>query len=341
MFLKNLTLAFFEPSHTSKTGGKMKENEIRPKELFQQYLELSKSDAKAMLNELTDIRCPGCNSETATKVFEKNGYTFKKCQDCASLFCSPRPQEESLKNLYRSSKSANFWSEVFFPAVAESRREKLFKKKAIEIRNYLQEKSFLPASICDVGAGYGLFLEELKAILPEADYYAIEPNQRSNNVCVEKGFKALAKTAEDACEWAGLFDLVISQEVLEHVFSPMQFVSSLFRLTKPCGFCLVTCLGYEGFDILFLQENSNSVFPPHHLNFLSISGFETLFKRAGFSSVDIITPGELDVDIAINGNQDNEFLKTLSSRGEEAIRDFQTLLKKHKMSSHVWVFAQK
>ncbi len=90
-----------------------------------------------------------------------------------------------------------------------------------------------------------------------------------------------------------------------------------------------------------LQEKSNSVFPPHHLNFMSVHGFEIAFKNAGFSEVEILTPGELDVDIVLNSGYENEFIRVLKERGTDAISEFQSFLKKYQLSSHIWVFAKK
>ncbi|EMG00135.1 hypothetical protein LEP1GSC123_0032 [Leptospira borgpetersenii str. 200701203] len=73
-----------------------------------------------------------------------------------------------------------------------------------------------------------------------------------------------------------------------------------------------------------LQEKSNSVFPPHHLNFMSVCGFEIAFKNAGFSETEILTPGELDVDIVLNSGYETEFIRVLRNRGADAIFEFQS-----------------
>jgi SAM-dependent methyltransferase len=246
-----------------------------------------------------------------------------------------------LDSLYFESESSTFWSNVFFPTVQEVRREKIFKPKAKKLAQMLKDKGLNVKSICDVGAGHGFFLEELRKELPECEYYAVEPDANSASVCTNKGITTLQATAETAHEWAQKFDLVISSEVLEHVHDVKGFIDSLFALLKKDGHCLITCLGYEGFDILTLQEKSASVTPPHHLNFLSIEGFESVFKRSNFVSTDIWTPGQLDVDIVLNSGVDNEFLRVLKSRGPEAIKEFQQFLVKHKMSSHIWALAKK
>lgn len=325
----------------------MKTEEIRPKELFQKYLELSRIDgANLDQSRFLPIACPGCAAPSAASTtlknkFIKNGFSYLLCSACNSLFCSPRPCEAQLDAIYEKSESAKYWSEVFSPTVAEVRREKMFRKKAADLAVLLKAKNIAPHYICDVGAGYGVFLEELRIVMPTVAMAAVEPNPAAAAVCRKKGIETLVSSAQESQAWSGRFDLVISSEVIEHVFSPERFVRSLFDLTAPGGFVLTTGLGYEGFDILTLQGNSESVFPPHHLNFLSVKGFETLFKRVGFRHVEITTPGVLDIDIVLNSESCPDFVKVLAARGKNAVAEFQALLSKYKLSSHTWILAEK
>lgn len=320
----------------------MKEADIRPKELLDTYLALSLKDAQLMdRTRFVSVACPACRSEKNVLKFIKNGFNYAQCTDCGSVFCSPRPDPETLLRFYEKGESSDYWARVFFPAVAEARREKLFRKKAEEIKKLLSEKGIgEQLSICDVGAGYGIFLEELARVFPRAHLAAIEPGEELASRCRDKGFETLQTYSEGAKDWENCFDLVLSSEVIEHVFSPERFVESLFRITKPGGFVLLTGLGYEGFDILVLQEKSKSIFPPHHINFLSLNGFKNLFDRTGFVHSEIWTPGMLDVDIVMNSGLAPEFLTVLAKR-PEALEDLQSLLRKHSLSSHIWVLASK
>ena len=196
------------------------------------------------------------------------------------------------------------------------------------------------------GAGHGLLLEEFSHLWSEAKMIAVEPGQESAAVCREKGFEVIESMVEEAGSNGVTADLVTCFEVIEHVFDPQKFADALCRLVNTGGYCLVTGLGGDGFDIQVLGERSKSVFPPHHLNFLSVEGMVRLFKQAGFGQVQITTPGKLDVDIVKNAYMDENadiplFVKTLLKRGDEAASEFQSFLARHKMSSHVWILAQK
>jgi 2-polyprenyl-3-methyl-5-hydroxy-6-metoxy-1,4-benzoquinol methylase len=319
----------------------MKESDIRPKELLKTYLDLVAKDAKKLDKlKFERINCPGCGRKETKLHLTKADYQYEKCETCGTVFCNPRPTNEMLDEFYSIGESSKYWSEFFFPTVAEKRREVLFQPKARKISNFLSNKNYSPNLICDVGSGYGIFLEEIKKFYPESTLFGIEPSESMALISQEKGINTLVAMAEHSNEWSGKFDLVISSEVIEHVHSPMDFLSSIRNLAKPGGYVLLTGLGYEGFDILSLQERSNSIFPPHHINFMSVNGFEQLFRRLRFSEIEVITPGELDVDIVISNDPNNEFTNILKLRGESAIKEFQEFLKKYKLSSHVWVFAR-
>jgi len=328
----------------------MKEQDIRPDRLFKRYLELSAKDAKSMLdnkNQFSQVACLGCNSLNSKEAFTKNGFGFRSCLDCNSLYCSPRPSKKQLSDFCMSSDSAYFWAKEFFPAVADIRRQKLFKPKAKAIHKLFSQINFNPETISDVGAGYGVMLEEISSFWPQAKLQAIEPNKEFADICREKGFITLQETSENSKAWAGSSDLVLCFEVIEHVYSAEDFIRSLFELIKPGGYCLVSGLGSEGFDIQVLGAESNSVFPPHHINFLSIEGAKALFERAGFKNIDITTPGKLDVDIVKNMLKNKsdldvgDWIETLFKRSEEACLDFQSFLARHNLSSHMWITAQR
>ena len=328
----------------------MKEREIRPVDLFARYQKLSLEDIRVFFSDkscFVQINCPGCASAKNRPAFEKFGFRYVECNQCGSLFTSPRPSQQVLDAYYSNSASANYWAEVFFPAVMESRREKIFLPRVRQIQSLLEEKSIDPKVVMDVGAGYGIFLEEYKKQFPSAHVCAVEPGQKMARVCQGKGIETLLSTAEAANSWAGKANLVSCFEVVEHVFAPEEFVLALSRLLKPGGYLLISGLGVEGFDIQVLWDKSKSIYPPYHLNFLSVLGFEILFKRLGFQNVQVDTPGQLDVDIVANAleeepsiNSDRFVRLLLRRRGRELV-NFQKFLVENRLSSHCRIFAQK
>lgn len=318
------------------------ENEIRPKDLFDQYLKLSEEDGKKLNHEqFVRVSCPACTTTKTKFKYTKYGFHFEECPECSTLFCNPRPTPEQLREFYVNSVSAEFWSQKFIPVVENARREKLVKPKVKDIITYLSSHSLRPKKICDVGASHGFVLEELKHTYQDSQFFAIEPDSHSCNLLKSKGIEVTKGLLGESQAWDGQMDFVTCFEVFEHVNSPLHFVKDVYNLMAPNGLALLTTLNCEGFDIVTLQEKSKSISPPHHLNFFSIKGFELLLRRAGFRDIYIQTPGKLDVDIVINSGVQNPFIETLKNRGLEAIAEFQQFLVKQKLSSHTWIWAKK
>ena len=328
----------------------MKESDIRPKEIFAKYHELSQADAKSFFSNKknwNEINCPACNSATYSDSFEKNDFNFKECNDCQTLFLSPRPPKKLFDNFYKNSISSNYWAEFFFPSVAEARRELIFKERAYKTLEYFKNKNIDHKSIIDVGAGHGIFLEEWIKISPEDKIYALEPGEKLANICRSKNIETLEKFSEDAIEWKNKVDVVTCFEVFEHVHCPLEFILSIKNLAKPGGTILISGLTVDGFDIQYLWKESKSISPPHHLNFLSIKGLESLFQSAGFIDIETFTPGKLDFDIVKNFINDNpmnlksdRFLNKIIERGFDSELKFQNFLRENKLSSHFWIFAK-
>lgn len=330
----------------------MKEQDIRPADIFERYLELSRQDAKELFSDSSvfeEIPCAGCEGRKTEPAFTKSGFQYVICGDCQSLFVSPRPPRDALNRFNANSPSGRFWAETFFPTVAESRRQRIFIPRVERLAGLFAQRSYQPGTVVDVGAGYGIFLEEFKRRFPAAAIRALEPSEKLAAECRHRGIETLELAIENVSTWTESADLVTSFEVIEHVYSPAQFVNALAGLLRPGGYLLVTGLGVEGFDIQVLWDQSKSVSPPHHLNFLSIEGFRKLFSRQGFREIEVTTPGELDLDIVHNeflANssvlRDNRFLRLLLQKRNSFVHEqFQRFLSESCLSSHVWVFARK
>ena len=328
----------------------MKEDDIRPADLYRRYLELNEADAVAYFSasERKDLPCPACDSALIEPAFEKSSFGLALCRNCDTLFQSPRPPREDFALFYQGSSSARYWAKTFFPAVAEARRQNLFRPKVERIAQLCQEEGFLPQVLADIGAGYGIFLEEWRYKFPRTELIAIEPHPDLAARCRAKNFVVQECFAEEARAIHGHVDMVVAQEVIEHVHSPLVFCASLWQLLRQGGKLLLTDLTVSGFDIQILWEYSRSICPPLHLNFMSIRGFQYLLARAGFRNIRIFTPGNLDVDIVKNTVAENpqilngqRFISHLLSQDEATLAEFQKFLSEHRLSSHCWIWAEK
>jgi SAM-dependent methyltransferase len=326
----------------------MKEEQIRKRGIFNKYLELANADAERLFatkSPFIAISCPACDSACCTFEFEKKGFKYVSCKNCGTLFATPRPPSGLLKNFYSKSSSTSFYVNEFFKPVAEKRREKIFAPKAEHINGIMGSRK--GELIGDIGAGFGLFLEELKKIRADNRYVAIEPSAEMADICRAKGFEVKNMCLEDISGMTEAFGFLTAFELVEHLFDPVSFFRKVYTLLKPGGYFFLTTLNGEGFDVLLLWEKSKSVTPPHHLNFFNTGSIRHLSERVGFEVAEISTPGKLDWDI-VEGMIKNEgidlgrFWDLLAKKGsEESKRGLQDWILRNRLSSHMRALLRK
>ncbi len=324
----------------------MKEEDIRKRDVLNRYLELVFEDATRFFSESTfrRIDCPACGGRDFSQAFEKIGFNYVLCKECETLFVNPRPTYQDLLKIYVDSPSARFWVEDFFLPTAEVRRENIFKPRAKFVAARFPD--IKSGRTADIGAGFGLFLDELKILWPESDIMAIEPSIDMAKICRGKGLKVLESTLEDV-DLDERFDIMTAFELFEHLHDPSSFVEKVYNFLSPGGYLLLTTLNGLGFDIQLLWEQSKNVYPPHHLNFFNPYSIEKLLLRKGFEIVEIATPGQLDWDIVegayLNeGSDPGRFFKAVSRYGtEEAKRDLQQWIRANNFSSHMRIISKK
>ena len=326
----------------------MQEEDIRKRDVLNRYLELVSLDSEEIVRDKSSfeaINCPACGSSEYSHQFNKNQFSYVMCSNCDTLFVNPRPSFENLMKIYKDSPSTRFWVNDFFLPMVEARREKIFKPRAEYIASKFPQLK--KGEIADVGAGFGLFLEELEKCWPEAHFTSIEPSIDMADICRQKGFQVIESMLEEVDSSKHKFDLITSFELFEHLHNPSTLVEGVKNLLNSGGYLFLTTLNGLGFDIQILWDKAKSVTPPHHLNFFNPSSICLLFKKAGFEIVEVSTPGQLDWDI-IEGGYIHEgldpgrFFKTVIKYGtEEAKVQLQSWIRKYKFSSHMRVIVKK
>jgi hypothetical protein len=178
----------------------MKESEIRPQSIFDEYLRLARIDAKKYFADVKtdDISCPACQRQ-GTQSFIKDGFTYKHCDFCFTLFVSPRPEWGAFVRYYTESEASKYWATTFYKETAQSRKEKLWVPKAHLVKNIIDRYNNLNSTVVDIGGGYGLFAESMREIY-STECVIIEPSPSLAKVCRDKEFQVVEKFLEDVSE---------------------------------------------------------------------------------------------------------------------------------------------
>ena len=324
----------------------MKEQEIRPKEIFNEYLRLAERDAEKYFREEDrfSISCPACGDDGEYS-FTKSAFDYRLCGKCLTLFVSPRPSEASFLRYYQESESAQYWASTFYKHTAEARREKLWRPKAHMIKELIGRFGGRSHNLIDVGGGYGIFAEEYERI-SGARVTIIEPGPDLADVCRKRGLTVLERFLEqvESTDLPSGQRIFVSFELFEHVPDLGNFMACLSGLMSQGDLFIFTTLSGTGVDIQVLWEDSKSVSPPHHLNFLNPKSVGLLLERIGLNVLEVETPGTLDIDILCN-NRDcvkDRFWRTfICQAGEDEKDAMQQFISAHGLSSHMLVVSRK
>lgn len=325
----------------------MKEEDIRPRAIFDEYLRLAATDTRVYFEGAAKkaIPCPACGQKGRPE-FEKEGFCYEECPGCQTLFVSPRPEARSFEQYYRESPSSRFWATTFYKDTAEARREKLWKPKARAIAKILERFAGSPrVPLVDIGGGYGLFAEEMEKVTGLKPWI-LEPAPHLATACREKGFPVVEKFLEKAvpADLPPGSKAFVSFELFEHLHDPFLFLDRLRGLMASGDLFMFTTLSGTGLDIRSLWEFSKSASPPHHLNLLNPRSIPLLLARSGFEPLEVTTPGKLDISILDNNREKirdrfwKTFLEVATEREKETMQDCIASLR---MSSHMWVVCRK
>jgi 2-polyprenyl-3-methyl-5-hydroxy-6-metoxy-1,4-benzoquinol methylase len=330
----------------------MKEADIRPVELFDRYLALCRQDAVHFFrpDEWELVVCPACGAE-GHDVFVKHAFHYRVCDLCDTLFASPRPTAAGLARYYTEAESVRFWASDFYRETEHARRERMFRPRAelvVATAGRLASGTGIQA-VVDIGAGYGVFCEEIHKVLPAATVCAVEPSPALAAVCRDKGLTVVEAFLEDLriedLPPRGGLRVFTSFELFEHLHTPADFLRTVRAQMGPQDLLILSTLSGTGFDIRVLWQESKAIFPPHHLNFLNPWSLSALAARCELDVVEVTTPGKLDVDIVANNLAlacDQRFVGTIFRHATDAARqDLQRWLQENNLSSHMMLVARR
>jgi len=328
-----------------------RELEIWPSESFNRYLEISEKEVKRLLidkDNLVDVPCPACDSDRKRKGFKKFNLEYVECIDCKTLYVSPRPTQENINNYFVESAAIGFWHSHVVKESLKGRIGHLFRPRAIWVANLTEQYFEKPMVFVDVNSMYNEFLEEIDELGLFKDKIILEPAiDIAEYIKEEKGFKVINKSIMSVDSNEINANAVTAFAVVDRVFNPEIFLKAVRSILVERGLLFFTTTTISGFDLQVLWQNSKTIFPPDHINLLSIEGIVKLLERCGFEIIELSTPGQLDVELVKNAMQDNDKLKLprfisyfLKNRDKNAHRSFQEFLQQFKLSSHVRVAAR-
>lgn len=326
------------------------EIDLKPSELLNRYIQLTKEDVLSFLIEGRSLRecvCPGCTAKDTASTFNKFGLTYKECLSCGTLYVSPRPPQKDIDNYYLRSRARKFWRDELFRATSGKRKEKMIKPRL----NWVAEAAIehLPGAkhLADINTAHYEYIEQILRLGLFDKRTIINPFLKLDNSRLAGETDVVESELKDIClrEKA---DIISAFEVLDHTSDIEGLLSGIDNILNPGGLMFITAILASGFDLQVLEDKAESLFPPDRLNVFTVEGLKLLLKRKGFEYIEFSTPGILDVEIVQRMIQKNpavkipKFIKYMLKTKNENIKPaFQEFLQANLLSSYGRIMIRK
>jgi len=293
------------------------------------------------------VPCPACGGDDHES-FTVRDYPFATCSGCGTVYQNPRPTSALLAEYYASAESYTFWAERIFPATEECRRETIARPLARMVADAAAGAGAGRNVLVEIGAGAGLFLDEMRTIGRYETILAVEPTPALAAVLRRREFEVVESDYETAEMPELRADLVCAFEVIEHLFDPAAFLGHARRWLVPGGILAVSCPNIHGFDFQVLGLDRAENFGLEHINMFHPGSLGGLLTRCGFEILETRTPGRLDADLvrqqALAGKLDlsrDPFLRRILIEEWESLGGpFQQFLQDNLMSSNMLLIAR-
>jgi 2-polyprenyl-3-methyl-5-hydroxy-6-metoxy-1,4-benzoquinol methylase len=331
------------------------ENEIRPNELMAEQARRFANDVARLMRHKDDfvwVDCPACGKDDTEPAFSKYGLSYVTCQNCETLYANPRPRPEHLEEYYTESENYAYWNQFIFPASENARREKIFKPRVERVLDVCRRYEVPMDTLLEVGAGFGLFCEEMLKLGVFQQVIGIEPTPDLAETCRKRGIPIVQKLIENVepkdLGNASSVSVLANFEVIEHLFSPRDFLMRCAAIMPKGAILILTCPNGKGFDVTVLGALSPAI-DAEHINLFNLDSLSLLLASCGFEVVERQTPGKLDAELVRNKILAGEFdvsnqpflHQVLVENWETAASGFQQFLSDHCLSSNMMLIARK
>lgn len=237
------------------------------------------------------VKCNLCGLNNSNTIFKgkdmvhgKLGlFTIVKCNECGLIYVNPRPNQTIISDYYPN----EYWD------IDENNNgniEKKLKKTIHKIINKMYYKMAIPpksgGKILDIGCGDGKSLLKLKE--DDWDTYGVEISEMASKYAREiLGLNIFTGILEDAEFEGEFFDVVLLNNVLEHLSDPATTLKEINRILKNDGKVIISIPNVDSFEAKHFKKYWTAWDLPRHLYHFSPVTIKSILNKTGFEVLDI------------------------------------------------------
>lgn len=256
---------------------------------------------------IRDCKCPVCNGHPHKLLFsspdtdcgDRRIWRVYECNSCNLSFTFPKPDNSTLQELYEQRYSGDingiqsapeghvspYKGKSIYSYNVISKIRKLFPflcRKAERATGEISIQEGLNATILEIGCSDGRFLERLRE-QGHKNLYGVERNKKAAETARSKGFNVNSEDIS-VSDWPHKkVDVIILNQVLEHVSDPIGFLKSVSRLLTTEGRIYLSLPNYNSFFVDFYGPAWAHWHIPFHFFTASPKSIKIIAEKAGFS----------------------------------------------------------
>lgn len=249
--------------------------------LFESHLQTEKTSCCICGNTLSKEIASGRDYLHATT---DQSYSYVQCNSCAHIYLNPRPTIEEISKIYPPSYS------TFDPESAS--RSSVF----LRVKDHVLRKRFklvlqeMPKNgeILDIGCGDISLLKSIRNLSPRAGLTGLDWHfgPRLEESANAMNIQTITGTIENADLPENHYDVILMNQLIEHVWDVDAVLSICKRALKPGGILSIETPNADGWDRKFFNKGSwGGYYWPRHLNIFSAQGLRSALSKAGFEEI--------------------------------------------------------
>lgn len=253
---------------------------------------------KLFNSQVLKISCPLCGNKKSKDKWGfnlgeiRNGYYSKnfgfmpssilaivKCISCNFVYASPRLQPYLIEQMYNGSENSQV-DDNFDQSVTERSNYRFLIQQIINI-----EKDNNKISLLDFGCGSGRFLREAIESGFFASVTGFEISVAYKNFLESKSLHVYSNQSQLIDEHFKSFDVVVADQVFEHVCEPANSINSIKKVLKNKGLLVIDVPNWNSVKRLILGKHWKEINPIEHINMWSYKTLKNFLTKHDFTLI--------------------------------------------------------
>jgi SAM-dependent methyltransferase len=203
------------------------------------------------------------------------------CRSCGHIYLNPRPTPAALPVMYPPHYGT--FAKKFQGSLNPLGRVKL----AVNMRRFRKVAGELPkgAKVLDVGCGDGDLLRAIAEARPDVEATGLDWHfpAATREALEGRRLRLIEAPLESAELPRGHFDLILMNQLVEHLWQPRDCLANLLTALKPGGRLVIETPDTDGYDRRWFAGGTwGGYYVPRHLNLFDMPRLARLLGETGF-----------------------------------------------------------